>query len=82
MDSLHETPFLFSTGWSIHVLSQKSLEADIINNINHRFIFMVTVNLGIWCIAIEAFVYTNKRIRLALDSSVTWRNALSDVVPV
>ena len=78
----YQTTVPIATGWSIHVLSKKSwLEGDI-NNINHR-LYLWLLLIWVFGIAIEAIsVYTNKRIRLALDSSVTWRNALSDVVPV
>ncbi len=70
-----------SIGWTIHVLSKKIWLEREINNINHRLYLWL---LMIWTfgIIIEALsAYTNKRIRLAQDSSLTWRNALSDVVP-
>jgi signal transduction histidine kinase/CheY-like chemotaxis protein len=68
-------------GWTIHVISKKTwLERDI-NNINHR-LYLWLIVIWIFGIVIEAVsVYTNKRIRLAQDNSLTWRNALSDVVP-
>jgi signal transduction histidine kinase/CheY-like chemotaxis protein len=68
-------------GWTIHVLSKKTWLEREVNEINHRLYLWLMI---IWAfsIAIEAVLfYTNKRIRLAQDSSLTWRNALSDVVP-
>lgn len=68
-------------GWTVHVLSKKSWLEQEINTINHR-LYLWLIFIWIFGIGIEAILlYSKKRIRLAVDSSLTWRNALSDVVP-
>lgn len=68
-------------GWKIHVLSRKTWLEREINTINHNlYLWLILIWLaGIFVEGIS--IYTKKRIRSALDNSLTWRNALSDVIP-
>jgi len=68
-------------GWKVHVLSRKSwLEREI--NVINRNLYLWLILIWLVGIFVEAIsIYTSKRIRSALDNSLTWRNALSDVVP-
>lgn len=70
-----------SIGWRIHVLSKKSwLESSITQTHRRLYVWLLFIwSVGV--IIITVSMYAQKRIRLALDHSITWRNTLSDVVP-
>lgn len=68
-------------GWSIQVLSRKTWIEREVNALNQR-LYMWLLFIWLAGVLIDSFwMYSTKRIRNALNSSVVWRNALSDVIP-
>ena len=68
-------------GWSIQVLSRRVWIEREVNALNQR-LYMWLLFIWLAGVLIDSFwMYSTKRIRNALNSSVVWRNALSDVIP-
>lgn len=68
-------------GWTIHILSRKTWIEREVNQLNQR-LYMWLLFIWLAGVIIDSFwMYSTRRIRSALNSTLVWRNALSDVVP-
>jgi len=68
-------------GWTVHVQSRKTWIENDLNELNQQLYFWL---IFIWLagtVTDAVWMYSTRRIRSALNSSLTWRNALSDVIP-
>lgn len=68
-------------GWTIHLISRKTwIERDI-NALNQQlYLWLIFIWLA-GSITDAVWMYSTRRIRSELDITLTWRNALSDVIP-
>ncbi len=68
-------------GWTLHIQSRKTwIERDI-NRLNQQlYIWLVFIWLT-GAVLDAVWMYSTRRIRSELKSSVTWRNAFTDVIP-
>ncbi len=68
-------------GWKVHVMSRKTWIEREINHLNQQlYIWLILIWL-IGTVLDAVWMYSTRRIRTALNSSLTWRNALSDAIP-
>ncbi len=68
-------------GWKVHILSRKTWIEHDLNTLNQQlYIWLILIWLA-GTITDAVWMYSTRRIRTALNSSLTWRNALSDVMP-
>ncbi|MEN9429938.1 MAG: hypothetical protein RJA86_797 [Pseudomonadota bacterium] len=68
-------------GWKIHVLSRKTWIEREVNTLNQQLYVWLIVIWLIGTVLDAIWMYSTRRIRSELNSSLTWRNAFSDVIP-